>query len=140
MTLDERVQELQAEYGPPPTDPMERSAWQYGIELVAKSPDRVAALASEHDAVHETLAETFNGFIADVEGDVAWEFVRFRRSEPLRAAVERVIRRPLWSHLVMKLNAVQRTRTVDRLTEEVADNIARLILFDPVYRSWFTDF
>jgi len=140
MDFDERYAELQAEYGPPPTDPMERSTWLHGIELVARAPDALQTLVETNKPIHDSLREVFDGFLAAVEADVVWEFVRKRCSEPLRAATERVLDRPLWAHLTEAKTAVQKTRVLDRLTEEVADNVARLIFFNPIYRSWFTDF
>jgi len=97
-------------------------------------------LVETNEPVHASLSDVFDGFLEEVEADVVWEFVRKRCSEPLRAAAERVLDHPLWVHLVEDATAVQQTRVLDRLTEEVADNVGRLIFFNPIYRSWFTDF
>ena len=136
MERDGRIEELRSEWGPPPTDLMERSAWGHLMELLADLPDVVAAMVSDQGTDHPTLLEVFGKFLPDLEAEVTWRYVSEKLDEDVLDAARDVLRNEVWGTVLHGRTSVQRTRLAKRLADDVNNNIARVWLDNPPYRNW----
>ena len=139
MAKDDRVEELKATYGPPPADPIQRSIWEHGLELLADLPEHVAAVVRAQGSDHPTLQEIFGDLLPDLEAEVVWRYIRERKREEVLSAAKEVLGSGIWPPMLIAARPVQKTRITARLADDAANHMGRIVLGTPVYRAWFID-
>jgi hypothetical protein len=131
MTDEERVEDLRAIWGPPPAEPGARSVWEHAMRMLAVLPDAVADLVEVEGTTQTSLPSAFGPLLPQLEADVVWRFLCVRAQEDVRDAVVDVFVDPFWQVTLHGRTAVQRSRLMDRLADDVADNLGRIALIDP---------
>lgn len=138
MERRERFEMLMVVWGPPPSDPGDRSVWKHGLWLLSEVPDLVEALVIEEGSVHETLTAFFGlEGLAELEAAASEHFLCNWGQEEVRNATVSVLSREPWVRELAGLTAFRRTRLVDRLADDVALKMALAVLRNPPLRGWF---
>ena len=136
MRQNQRIEDLRIVWGPPPTEPSARSVWEHGMELLSELPEAVSSLVEKEGTTFTSIEKTFSSLLPRLERDVTLRFLMVRVQEDLRDAVLEVLREQPWEAFLFGYTPLQRTRTAYRLSEDVNDNISRIILMEPRFRSW----
>lgn len=124
-------------WGPPPSDPSQRTVWEHGLWLLSELPDLLARLVIDEGSTRPTLVDTFGlEALAELEASVAEQFLCRRQGENMREVVITVLAQPPWVGSASELPAATRTRVADRLAEDIVLNIMSVILRHPPLRGW----
>jgi len=136
MDRDERLEELTATWGPGPTDPIERSVWLFGLEALVDIPEMVAELVEREGTDHPTLADAFNSLLPRIQAEVTWLVLQHNQLDDVSGATKEILKDELWQLALHGVSPTKRTRLAQALTDDVWNNIMRVILANPYLRGW----